>query len=448
MSPASGSKSAAIRPSRSRAARADWKLTAPLSARADSVQVQRLLEILDAKSKDRYPATGLARYDLNEPYARVTINQQTFGFGAVNELSREQYVLTQDGVYPVSLRYGGALPKNALQLVSKQLFAADEAPVAFSLPDFTLTQQDGRWQLTPPAADSSADDINRWVDEWRLASASSVQPAGDRKPLATIKIKLKSGTEISVAVLQREPQLVLMRSDQPYAYELSADAAKRLLARPAAGVKIAMPELPEVETTRRGLAPLVRGATVEKVVVRNRALREPVPRNLARVLTGRRIDELERRAKYLLFRAGDGTLIVHLGMSGRLWVVAADTPPATHDHFDLALANGRVVRLRDPRRFGLVLWHTGDPLRHKLLRDIGPEPLSTALTADWLYRETRARSGAIKNALMDSHLVAGVGNIYANEALFRARINPRLPARRIGLARYAHSRRKNPRNAQ
>jgi formamidopyrimidine-DNA glycosylase len=198
-----------------------------------------------------------------------------------------------------------------------------------------------------------------------------------------------------------------------------------------------MPELPEVETTRRGLEPHVRGATVTAVVVRNRAMRQPVTRNLAKIISGRRIDALERRAKYLLFRAGDGTLILHLGMSGRLWLVNAATSPALHDHFDMALSNGRIVRFRDPRRFGLVLWHKGDPLTHKLLRDIGPEPLSPALSAEWLYRETRARSGAVKNALMDSHLVAGVGNIYANEALFRARINPRLPARRIGLARYA-----------
>jgi formamidopyrimidine-DNA glycosylase len=198
-----------------------------------------------------------------------------------------------------------------------------------------------------------------------------------------------------------------------------------------------MPELPEVETTRRGLAPHVSGATVAAVIVRNRAMRQPIPRNLASILTGRRIERLERRAKYLLFRAGNGTLIVHLGMSGRLWLVDAQTPPATHDHFDLALTSGRIVRLRDPRRFGLVLWQVGDPLQHKLLRDIGPEPLSDALDAQWLHRETRTRSGAIKNALMDSHLVAGIGNIYANEALFRAGINPRLPARKIGLTRYA-----------
>jgi hypothetical protein len=212
---------------------AEWKLTAPLSARADSFQVQRLLDILDATSKDRFPATGLARYDLNEPPARLTVNQQVFGFGAVNEMSREQYVLTQDGIYPVSLRYGTLLPKNALQLVSRQLFAADEAPVAFEFDDFKLAQQDGKWQLNLPAAEISADDINRWVDEWRLATALSLQPASNRKPLATARIKLKAGTDITLAILQREPQLVLARSDQPYEYQFTGDAAKRLLARPA-----------------------------------------------------------------------------------------------------------------------------------------------------------------------------------------------------------------------
>jgi len=198
-----------------------------------------------------------------------------------------------------------------------------------------------------------------------------------------------------------------------------------------------VPELPEVETTRRGLAPLVCGATVTGVIVRNRSLRQPIPQDLERRLTSRRIDALERRGKYLLFRAGDGTLIVHLGMSGRLWVVSPGTAPALHDHFDLELGHRTVVRLRDPRRFGLVLWQQGDPLEHKLLRDIGPEPFSTAFDADWLYRQTRTRGSAIKIVLMDSHLVAGVGNIYASEALFRARINPKLPARRLGPARCA-----------
>ena len=213
---------------------ADWNLTTPLAARADSVQVQRLLEILDATAKDRFPATGLARYDLNEPPARLTINQQTFGFGAVNEMSREQYVLTQDGIYPVSLRYGTLLPRTVHQLVSRQLFAADEAPVAFRFDDFRLELRDGKWLLTPPAADLSADDVTRWVDEWRLAAALGVLPASNRKPLTVVKVTLKAGTEISLAVLQREPQLVLARSDRPFEYQLNADAAKRLLSPPAA----------------------------------------------------------------------------------------------------------------------------------------------------------------------------------------------------------------------
>ena len=211
----------------------DWKLTAPVAARADSFQIQRLLEILDATSKDRFPAMGLARYELNEPPARVTINQQAFAFGTINEMSREQYVLTQDGIYPLALRYGAALPKNALQLVSRQLFAPDEAPIAFELSEFKLAQEDGRWQLTPSAADLSQDDVNRWVDEWRLATALAVQPASKRKPLTTVKFKLKNGSEIAVAVLQREPQLVLARNDQGFEYQFVGDAAKRLLAPPA-----------------------------------------------------------------------------------------------------------------------------------------------------------------------------------------------------------------------
>jgi len=192
-----------------------------------------------------------------------------------------------------------------------------------------------------------------------------------------------------------------------------------------------MPELPEVETTRRGLEPLVIGQRVETVVIRNRALRQPVPRELPRLMAGATIRGLARRGKYLLFDCGGGTLILHLGMSGRLWVVADRAPPTRHDHFDLVLASGTVVRLRDPRRFGLVLWQRGDPLAHRLLKEIGPEPFSADFDAAWLHRSTRNRSAAIKLVLMDSHVVAGVGNIYANEALFRSGIPPRMAARRL-----------------
>ena len=196
-----------------------------------------------------------------------------------------------------------------------------------------------------------------------------------------------------------------------------------------------MPELPEVETTRRGLEPLLVGQRIRTVVVRNRQLRLPVPRRLAQLIAGATVRSLARRGKYLLVECGTGTLILHLGMSGRLWVVADGAAPAPHDHFDLVLDNGMVVRLRDPRRFGLVLWQPGNPLAHALLAKIGPEPLSAEFDGAWLHRVTRTRGAAIKHVLMDGHVVAGVGNIYANEALFRAGISPRTSARRLSRER-------------
>ncbi len=201
-----------------------------------------------------------------------------------------------------------------------------------------------------------------------------------------------------------------------------------------------MPELPEVETTRRGLASSVERQRIVRAVVRHRGMRLPVPRGLERRLEGARVGALSRRGKYLLFACtptggAAGTLIVHLGMSGRLWLVDAATPPQKHDHFDLEFGNGRIVRLRDPRRFGLVLWQSGDPLQHPLLASIGPEPLTADFDGTALHRAIRTRSSAIKLVIMDSRVVAGVGNIYANEALFRAGIDPRTPARRVSRAR-------------
>lgn len=211
----------------------DWQITAPFAARADSFQVQNLLGIIEATSKDRFPAAGLARYDLNEPQARLTVNQQVFSFGAINQVSREQYVQTQDGIHLVGMQYGASLPKSVLQIVSKQLFAADEAPVEFEFDGFKLTQQDGKWQLTP-ASGAGPDDINRWVDEWRLATSIAVQAASRRKPLAAIKVKLKNGSAITLAVLQREPDLVIARSDRDFEYQFPGTVAQRLLSPPAA----------------------------------------------------------------------------------------------------------------------------------------------------------------------------------------------------------------------
>ncbi len=196
-----------------------------------------------------------------------------------------------------------------------------------------------------------------------------------------------------------------------------------------------MPELPEVETTLRGLTPHLSGQRIAQVVVRNPSLRWPIPGNLSVILCGQTILELRRRAKYLLLQCDSGTLILHLGMSGSLRVLPETTAAEKHDHFDLVLGNGTLMRLRDPRRFGAVLWHEGDIAKHPLLASLGPEPLLDNFDAEYLYRATRRRSAAIKQVIMDSHVVVGVGNIYASESLFHAGIRPQLAASKISLPR-------------
>ena len=190
-----------------------------------------------------------------------------------------------------------------------------------------------------------------------------------------------------------------------------------------------MPELPEVEVTRRGLATQLTGRVISGVAVREARLRWPIPRDVL-ALAGRTVKAIRRRGKYLLVDCGDGHLILHLGMSGSLRVLPPGTPAQKHDHFDLVLGD-RVLRLRDPRRFGAVLWIAGDPHAHPLLAHLGVEPLSRALNPRRLHALTRAHRTAIKQFLMDGRRIVGVGNIYANESLFRARINPRKAAQRL-----------------
>jgi formamidopyrimidine-DNA glycosylase len=193
-----------------------------------------------------------------------------------------------------------------------------------------------------------------------------------------------------------------------------------------------MPELPEVETTRRGVAPWIEGARVASVTLRQPMLRWPVPQQMVHELPGRRVLAAERRAKYLLFRTeGDQTLMMHLGMSGALRVLRTATSPGPHDHLDITLETGTALRLSDPRRFGSVDWVAGDPLQHPLLRDLGPEPLEAAFTPEYLAAACRGRKIAIKQLIMNGRVVVGVGNIYASEALFRAGIHPARAAGRI-----------------
>ncbi len=196
-----------------------------------------------------------------------------------------------------------------------------------------------------------------------------------------------------------------------------------------------MPELPEVETTRRGIAPYSEGETVERLVVRESRLRWPVPQRLPQRICGQQISSVERRAKYLLFRTGAGSLLVHLGMSGSMRVVDPQQVPGKHDHIDIVLQSGACLRYHDPRRFGCFLWlEPGE--QHPLLAHLGPEPLGKDFDGDLLYRLSRGRSGPVKSFIMDGKVVVGVGNIYANEVLFLSGIHPRRPAGRVSLTRY------------
>lgn len=196
-----------------------------------------------------------------------------------------------------------------------------------------------------------------------------------------------------------------------------------------------MPELPEVETTRRGIEPHLINHHIVETTINNPQLRWPIPKSLPQRIQGQTIQAVERRAKYLLIRLDSGTLIIHLGMSGSLRIVDQEIPFRKHDHFSLSLDSQKQMRLYDPRRFGAVLWKTGDVLEHPLLKSLGPEPLSESFHGDYLVDSCKSRKASIKQHIMNGKVVVGVGNIYASEALFLAGIHPKRRADRISRAR-------------
>ena len=196
-----------------------------------------------------------------------------------------------------------------------------------------------------------------------------------------------------------------------------------------------MPELPEVETTRRGIAPHILGKQVTGVTIRERKLRWPIPSRLPAYMKNNTVRAVSRRAKYLLVETDTGTLMIHLGMSGSLRIVGKDQALRKHDHVDITFADGSILRYHDPRKFGSMHWITGDVAAHPLLCDLGPEPLADDFSSDYLFGVSRKRKAPVKTFIMDSHVVVGVGNIYASESLFRAGIHPKRRAGRVSAGR-------------
>lgn len=199
-----------------------------------------------------------------------------------------------------------------------------------------------------------------------------------------------------------------------------------------------MPELPEVETTRQGIRPHIEGCQLTQIIIRQSQLRWPIPAQITQTLPGQTLLAVSRRGKYLLLQFPSGHLMVHLGMSGSLRILSSSQPAGKHDHVDIIFDRNTTLRFTDPRRFGSILWAGETPEAHPLLSTIGPEPLSSAFTGAYLYQLSRGKKVAVKTFIMNSHVVPGVGNIYANESLFLAGIRPQRQAGRVSLQRYQH----------
>ncbi|HZR02709.1 MAG TPA: DUF4340 domain-containing protein [Burkholderiales bacterium] len=216
----------------------EWQLIQPLAARADRSQIDRLLDLLAARSKEKLAANDLQRFDLDHPALKVTFNDQTIAFGTTNPLSQEQYVLAGESVYLLGSYYRSLVPDSPQRVLTHALFKLSEKPVAFALPNFTVQQRDGKWELMPPSRDMSdkdrpsQDDFNRWVDEWKLASSLLTQPAGSRSPSEWINVRLADGSSIRLGVVQREPELVLLRTDEKLSFYFSQQMRDRLLSAP------------------------------------------------------------------------------------------------------------------------------------------------------------------------------------------------------------------------
>lgn len=214
-----------------------WWITAPLKARADEFQIMRMLTILDAQPTARLPATDASRFELNPPSAILDIDGVQYEFGGINTVTREQYVRRGDVVYAVELRHGAALPAQPDALIRRALLGEGEVPVAVTLPGFTVRKTDGRWVLTPASENAGADELQRYVDQWRQASATTVAPYDNKRPLSDIDIEFADKTALKLGVVQREPQLVLWRRDNGLQYTLSAAATKALLESPGSPEK-------------------------------------------------------------------------------------------------------------------------------------------------------------------------------------------------------------------
>jgi hypothetical protein len=214
--------------------KAEWVLSEPMKVPADAFQVLRLLAILDAKSASQYPLSDTAKFGLDAPQAEIIINNQRFAFGAINTVTREQYVLTQHAIYPLDPSYGAAVPDNATALFRKSVLAQGDVPIRFEFGAFSVDNDSTKWTLTPPADGLSQDDFNRWVAQWRDGSGLRAEAADSRKPVGDIVITLRDGTKVALGVVQTAPEVILRRADWGLQWAFVGDVGRRMISPPAA----------------------------------------------------------------------------------------------------------------------------------------------------------------------------------------------------------------------
>ncbi len=210
----------------------EWLVTEPVKAPADEFQVLRLIAVIEAKSALQYPAADLAKFELNAPQAEIIVGDQRFAFGAINNVTREQYVLTQEKVFPLQLNYGAAVPTDATALLRKSVLAPREVPVRFELEKFSVASDDKKWVATPPAGDVSQDDCNRWVAQWREGSGLRTEVIDERKPLGEINITLKSGAKVTLGLVQTEPELIVRRADLGLQFVFAGSVGRQMISPP------------------------------------------------------------------------------------------------------------------------------------------------------------------------------------------------------------------------
>ena len=210
----------------------EWFVTEPMKAPADEFQVLRLIAIIEAKSALQYPAADLAKFELTAPQAEIIVGDQRFAFGAINNVTREQYVLTQEWIFPLPLNFGAAVPADAAALLRKSVLAPRDTPVRFEFEKFSVASDDKKWVATPSAADVSQDDYNRWVAQWREGSALRTEPVDARKPVGDIRITLKGDAKVTLALIQAEPELIVRRTDLGLQFVFAGSVGKQMLAPP------------------------------------------------------------------------------------------------------------------------------------------------------------------------------------------------------------------------